>query len=379
MSRLILATVIAVILGACANPDNSEPPAPLQKFDAQLQVLSVWRAKVSSHVNLFSFNLQPYIFGEQVFVIDHKGNLSALSQKNGSVNWRKQLRVDVSAAITGDQNKLYIGTKEGELLALSMLDGSVAWRAKMTSEIIAIPKVHAGELAARSIDGRVSLFSVDDGNEKWTYSFSVPALTLRGNSSISFTDKSVIVGLDNGRLVALDTSTGVPQWDIVLSEPTGRTEFERLSDIDAEIHVDEGEVFASAFQGQIARISPNLGRIVWAQDLSSVAGFSLTDDALFVTDTNSELASLDKTNGQRFWTNSQLRARHLTAPVVFGDYIAVGDLQGYVHWLSRFSGKLVARYRIDKSRIISALAVSDQILFVQTEYGSISALKILEI
>ncbi len=375
--RYLSALLVVGVLAACSATDNAEPPTPLTSFPATARVVSVWTSRISGEANSFAYTLVPYVQGEAVYVVDDKGTVLALSQESGETLWKQSLDLNVSAGISGDGNNLYFGTLQGELVALNQADGSELWRNQMTTEIVAPPTAGDGVVVARSINGRVSLFSADDGDEQWTYNHNVPALTIRGNSPAFLMSNGVLVGLDNGRLLALDLERGQPFWQVTLSEPSGRSEIERLSDIDASIQTDNEFIYAAGFQGKLAQISPDKGRIIWAREVSTIAGFRVTGDAIYVSDTDSNVWSIDRNTGAALWKQEKLRARQLTAPVPIGEYVVVGDLEGYVHWLSRIDGSLAARKRIDSSRIVTAAAVAEGTLFVQTGNGAIAALQII--
>ena len=368
--------LLGVLLAACATSDNLEPPAPLESFSASARVVGVWTARLSSQVNLSAYTLIPHASDELVYVLDNKGMLVALARETGSTRWHRHVDSNVSAGISADNENLYLGTLQGELIALNKTNGAERWRAKMTTEIVALPSAGGGLVAARSIDGRVSLFSALDGSEQWSYSRNVPALTIRGNSPPLLSPDGVLVGLDSGKLVALNIEEGKPYWEVTLSESAGRSEIERLSDIDANLIFNDGQIYAAGFQGKLAQINPRGGRINWARDLSTVAGFRIRGDAIFVTDVDSVVWALDKRTGTSIWKQDKMRARQLTAPTPVGDYLMVADLDGYVHWLSQADGQLVARKRVADSRIITAPAFSNDTVFVQSQYGLVSALQI---
>ena len=376
--RVYALVIFVLSLIACASPDNIEPPTPLESFSASARVETVWKARLSSQVNLSAYTLSPFVSDELVYAIDNKGLLLALSRENGSEQWRKQLDRDISVGVAGDANNLYFGTLQGDLIALNQRDGDELWRSKMTTEIIALPSAGGGHVVARSIDGRVTLFSSEDGTTKWTYNRNVPALTVRGNSQALILGDGVLLGLDSGKLLALSLEAGKPFWEVSLSESSGRSEIERLSDVDAAIQIDERYVYAAGFQGNLAQIDPARGRIVWARELSTIAGFRLHEDAIYVSDADSNVWALESNSGTSVWKQEKLRYRQLTAPVPVGDYVMIADLEGYAHWLSRFDGRLVARKRIGDSKIVAAATSLDDVVYVQTQHGFVSALKVVK-
>ena len=364
------------MLVACSSVDNSIPPTPLTKFAATARIVDIWQSSIDGD-NPLAYPLAPYVRGDTVFVASHNGSLLALGRADGQPLWRVGIDAVISAGVAGDHNNLYLGTPQGELIALDQRDGSELWRVAMTSEIIAIPTTGDNLVAARSIDGKVALFNADSGREKWSYRHNVPALTVRGNSPALLVPNGVLVGLDNGKLLALSLESGTPLWSVTLSDPSGRSEVDRLNDVDASIQVDDKSIYAAGFQGTLARISLDGGRIQWARELSTIAGFRVRGNAVYVTDTGDDIIAVDRETGNELWTQEVLRARQLTAPVPVGNYVVAGDFEGYIHYLSQFDGRLIARTRIDSSRIVSAVTVADDTVFAQTQNGSIKALRVI--
>ncbi|MEM7294040.1 MAG: PQQ-binding-like beta-propeller repeat protein, partial [Pseudomonadota bacterium] len=286
LKKLTIAGLVLALV-ACASTDNAEPPTPLGAFTPTVRVESVWTSHISSEVNRNSFYLQPYVSGGAVYVTDHKGHVTAFSREHGSRIWHVHLGLDISAGISGDDRHLYLGSLNGDLIALSKSDGREVWRAQMTTEIIAAPSADQGKVVARSIDGRITLFEATDGREVWVYNHTVPRLTVRGNSPALLVPGGVLAGLGSGKLLALDIKNGKPLWEVTLSEPFGRSEIERLSDIDAPVQIDQDSIFAAGFQGSVARLDPGQGQIRWAREISSIVGFRLQGDDLYIADADS--------------------------------------------------------------------------------------------
>ena len=299
--RRYLSIILALGISACASTDNSSPPTPLTELSPTAQVVGLWTSRISSEVNLTGHTLVPYVTDDAVFAIDSEGLLLAFSRETGNEQWRKRIEGDISVGLAGDADNLYLGTLEGELIALDQRNATELWRSKMTTEIISLPSAGAGLVAARSIDGRVSLFSAEDGSEKWTYSRNVPVLTIRGNSPPLLSADGVLIGLDNGKLVALNVESGSPFWEVTLSESVGRSEVERLADVDADIQTDGEYIYAAGFQGNLAQIRPGGGQIVWTRDVSTVTGFRIKDDTIYVSDEESNVWALDSNTGDSLW------------------------------------------------------------------------------
>ena len=92
---------------------------------------------------------------------------------------------------------------------------------------------------------------------------------------------------------------------------------------------------------------------------------------LYVTGIDGSILALDKNSGSSVWKNEQMKLRRVTAPGVFGDYLAVGDYEGYLHILQREDGRLVARSKTDASPVQSAPVPLGKGLFIQTRKGGL--------
>jgi outer membrane protein assembly factor BamB len=227
----------------------------------------------------------------------------------------------------------------------------------------------------RTVDGHLEGLSLTDGARRWNVNESVPRLTLRGTAAPVFASDRVIAGFDNGRVLALDPRSGEVLWDTVVNAPSGRTELERLSDIDAPAYVSGSDVFVVGFQGRIAMLALDSGQIWWARDASSYRGFAADEQSIYLTRSDGVVVSMRRIDGAVQWENDTLKYRALTAPAVDGDALVVADFEGYMHWLNKATGEVVARHKTDGDRVTNAPVTSDAGVFVQTDGGKLIAFK----
>jgi outer membrane protein assembly factor BamB len=266
-----------------------------------------------------------------------------------------------------------IGSLDGDVVAFNPDTGSERWRAKVSSEVIAAPAVARGLAVVRAIDGRVFAFSITDGERRWVYDRGTPALTLRGNSSPLLVDGLVLVGYDSGQLVALRSDDGVQLWEQAIAFGEGRSELERMVDIDGELAHDRGEIYAAAFNAQVVGVSLDGGRPLWNRELSSYAGVALSDQALFVADRDGVLWALDRNSGAALWKQDSLQHRWLTTPALHGGHVVVGDVQGYLHWFDADSGRPAARERLARKPIRATPHVDGDLLYAVSIDGTLGA------
>ena len=364
------------LTGLFEEKDTSEPPRALSKFSSSVSVRQLWSSQIGSNSKKLYVKLQPAVDGDRVYAAGIKGNVSAYDVKSGRLLWQ----TDTAARLRGGpgvgSGLVLIGTADAELIALDAQTGKEKWRALASSEILAAPSAADGVAVARSIDGRIFGFSAEDGKRLWIHDSSVPVLTLRGTSAAVLFSGGVIAGLANGKMIALRLKDGALIWETRIAIPRGRSELERIVDIDADPIVADGVIHVATYQGNVATIALENGRGLWNRKMSTHAGIGADVKSLYVTDANSEIWSLERRSGSSFWKNDKLRARKVTAPVAVGEYVVVGDLAGYVHFLKRDSGAFAARINVGKSPIIAAPVVSGNTVFVSNSAGQLTAIRV---
>jgi outer membrane protein assembly factor BamB len=374
--------MVAVLLGGCSwfrgffgKDEAVEPPAELKPIKAELSVQEVWSTKVGHGTGKLYFKLRPAEEGGRIYVADDGGLVMALDADKGSQIWKTESKAPISAGVGAGDGLALAGTSSGEILAWSEDDGSLRWRAPASSEVMASPVAATGVVVGRSIDGRVFGLDAQDGRRLWLYQITVPALTLRGDSSPLIERGLVIVGLKTGKVVALSVPDGKVRWEQVIAVPRGRSELERMVDINADPVADQGVVYVASFQGRVAALDAENGNPLWGRDISSYAGLAADSRHVYVTDQHSEIWCLDRLTGASVWKQDALRGRAATAPAVQGDSIMVGDFEGYVHWLSRDDGHLQARWRLDSGGIQVRPLVVDETAYVYGRSGRLAALR----
>jgi len=303
--------------------------------------------------------MRPWYQDGAVVTANVAGQVTAWNPADGRNIWRTELGMWLSAGVGGGNGQVYVGTAEGTVVALDASSGSESWQRDVEGELLAPPVSSTEYVIVRTVDGRVIALEPASGERLWTYSSDVPPLSLRGNSQPLLVSGGVLVGLDNGRLVALQGEVGQPIWETVIQAPEGRSPIERMVDIDGAIGIGQGMVYAATYDGQVAQIAPQEGDIRWSREMSSYARLRVDGQRIYITDSASHVRALDPESGDTLWRQEKLAHRTLTAPVpVPGTaYLAVGDYDGFVHILSRADGRIVARTRAGDSFGILAAPV----------------------
>lgn len=382
MNRIGVVWILSLVVSGCSwfsdfnTEDTQEPPSELTSFDEVYNVVRVWSTDTGAGSDKQHLKLTPAVEGNRIFVADHKGRVQAVDLESGKRIWEVETRAEISAGPGTGSGLVIVGTRNAEILALNVTDGSLKWRTAVSSEVLSVPRVSAGVVIVRTIDGRIRALDVDTGHRLWIYDRREPVLTLRGNSSPVVNQDIGLIGFDGGKLSALLLRSGRLLWESSIAVPRGRSELDRLVDIDGDPVILNGVVYVVSYQGNVAALALDSGRLLWTRKMSSYAGLDVTDTQLYVTDSQSEVWALDRNSGASLWKQDKLRWRSLTAPVVMHNTVVVADFEGYIHWLSEQDGRLVARGRSDSSGLTSAPIVAGEMLIAQGRSGELTAFRI---
>jgi outer membrane protein assembly factor BamB len=371
----VLGAAALLVLGACSKDKDAEPPAELVDFDAKIAVERVWSANVGGGDEPLRLALAPELDGERVLAAGEGGAVHAFDATTGRTLWRVDTKLPLSAGPGAGDGLVAVGSSDGLLVALDAATGAKRWEARLTGEVLAKPAVAAAAVVVRTVDGHVRALVPADGRELWTDQEAVPRLTLRGTAPPVIAGDTVVCGFDNGRVAAYGLATGDVLWEAAVTPPRGRTELERLVDIDGAVRVSGRDVFVAGFQGRVAMLALDSGQIWWARDLSSHRGLAVEGETIFVTGADSVVQALRRRDGTPIWSNDRLIRRGLTAPAVDGDALVVADFEGYVHWLDKTTGDLIGRAAVGGARVTNAPVAANGLVYVQNDEGRLVALR----
>jgi outer membrane protein assembly factor BamB len=333
----------------------------------------LWQGNVGSAEKNVYF---PSKSGNVVYAVGAEGAVTGFDTARGSTVVSIEAGQRVTGGVGGGDGLVLLGTPRGEVLAFDR-NGKSLWKAQLTGEVLSPPQSQQGIVAARTGDGRVFGLDAANGKQKWVYQRTTPTLSLRTHSGLVIERGAVFVGFPGGRLVGISLSNGNVGWDVVVALPKGTTELERVADIASLPVVDGQRICAVAYQGRVGCFESARGTLIWARDLSSVAGIDVDDRNLYVIDEKSAVLALDKAGGASLWRQDKLAARNLSAPLAVGRFVVVGDFEGYVHLLSREDGSFAARVETDGSAIVAPpLALDLTSFLVQTRNGGVFAITI---
>ena len=372
--RPLLAALAGIaLLPACSSDKNVEPPAELVDLRPVLAVEEVWSERVGGGGEKLRLALGLALQDGTLFAASRAGDVRAMQAGSGRTVWQSDTKLELSAGPAVGEGTVVVGTNDGDLLALEASSGELRWRVSLSSEVLARPLVAGGSVIVRTVDGRLQALEIADGRSRWTVEETVPRLSLRGTAAPVRVGDAVVCGFDNGKVLAVAMDTGELVWQSQLGRPTGRTELERLADVDAEVQVSGQDVYAVGYQGRVAMMSLDSGQIWWSRDVSSYRGLALDDDQVYVASSDGDVVAIRRRDGSIVWQQEGLKRRSLSAPAVQGSAVVVGDFDGYLHWMDRDTGTFVARKRLGGARISAAPLVGDGMLYVIDEDGSIAA------
>jgi len=355
--------------------DDPDAPAELVEFEPTLKVGKVWSTGVGSGLDKAGRQLWPAYSSGSLYAADYKGLLMAIDANNGNRRWEIKTKLPFTGGPGVSGNLLLMGTQDGEVYAFDANSGTQLWSATVTSEVLAAPAESDGIVVVRCIDGRVFGLDADTGRRVWIYDHSVPLLSLRGNAPPLLRAGVVFIGYDGGQVVALRQDDGTLMWEQTLVTTEGRTELERLSDIDGQLVFIASDLLVSSYKNRLASLAADSGRLLWFKDISSASGVVVDRVHLAVSDRDGNLWLVDRRNGAEFWKNNQLFHGGLTRPAIFGSFVVVGDQDGYLHWVNISDGIFAARAKVGGKGFSGPPLVVGNTLYVLTKKGELVAFR----
>lgn len=352
--RFLLITAVISLLAACSSsPSPLLPPVELEPLQNKLTISRQWIFTVGKGVSDFYLKLNPVIDkdNDKGYAIDYKGHLYAFKLTTGKIIWDIELKIPASTGLLLFNNVLFFGNSKGELTAFDIQSKNTLWRVQLSSEVLSTPVIEKDIIVAKTIDGHLYGLNSDTGTQRWLYQSIVPRLTLRGNSSAVINNGIVINASDNGKLTALTLNSGKVLWETTIAVAQGRNELERVIDLDVDPVVVDDVIYTVGYQGRLAAVKITSGEIIWNRDFSSYSGLYVDAYRVYITDAMGQIWALNRYNGSTLWRQDKLLRRKLTAPQVQENYLIVADYDGYLHWLNRDDGNIIARKQLNSSDI----------------------------
>lgn len=386
-AKLVLSSATLLLLASCTTitdlktdiservfgRESAEPVEPLTEIKQTASAKILWQAKVGTSGD---YDFTPAVEAGYAYVASAEGNLAKLDVSSGNQIWRVKVDEKLTGGVGVGGSLVVVGTQKGAIYAYDIA-GKLQWKSKLSSEVLSAPKYFDGMVIVRTGDSRIYGINANDGSRRWVYDRTSPALTLRSSAGVVIDSGAVYAGFAGGKLVAIRADNGKMLWEASVAQPKGVTEIERIADITSLPVIDGPLVYAVAYQGRVAAVDRATGRIMWSRDISSLSGLSIEDARVYVSHATGSVYALDYATGKTFWRQSALKNRQLTAPVPMGSLIAVGDVEGYVHFLSREDGAFAARVKTNASDILPQMTlINSDTLLAQARDGGVYAIQV---
>ena len=355
-----------------ASKSKGNVPAPLVELKASMAVRTAWKLDLGKAQDVV---FSPALAGTSVVMAGGDGSIARVDAASGKQIWRIKAGKALSAGVGTDGSLLAVGAVKGMVMTFDM-DGKSLWTAQVSSEVLSAPVVGQGVVVVRSVDNRIVGFDALTGAKKWTVQRPLPPLTLRNAPGMIIVGKDVIVAQPGGKLLALILATGAPRWEVAVGESRGATELERVTDIGGTPVVIDNDVCAVSYQGRVGCFDLLTGTARWTKEVSSDVGVGADQLFVFAADEKGAITAFNRDSGASAWKNDKLGYRRLSTPVSYGRFVAVGDYQGVIHFLSREDGAFLARAATDGSAVMATPLVAGSNLIFQTQSGTVTAIAV---
>ncbi len=379
--RLVGLLAAMLLLSSCGlfgDKEKELEPKELVKIENKLKIKRLWSTKVGGSSEFLLVGLRPVGDGNLIYAASQDGKVVAIDPQSGKTRWKTDLDIELSAGPGANDGVVAVASKDGYVVVLDAKSGDEQWRTYVGGETLAHPLIQGDSVVVQTIENRLIALARIDGKQRWEIEQTMPVLTMRGASSPLLVGSLVVAGFDNGRLIAVDINSGDIEWDSVLALPTGRSDLERLSDVDGAIALVGQDIYAGGYQGRIAAIAAESGQSLWSRDISSHVGVAADWNSIYTSRDDGEIIAMSRNNGAESWRNDDLLRRDPTLPVPFHSTVVVGDFEGYLHFFSSFDGNAVARLRFGKKAISSDPVVVADRLYVQSDDGSVAAFMVVQ-
>jgi len=391
--KLLAICVLAVGISACSSTDDEDEElkiAELTEITALFEPVVKWDTSVGDGVGDYFSRIQPVVAYGKVFSASRDGDAYAFDKNTGEQVWHADLSdIDnkrgffddkvpalISGGVVAGINKVFFGSENGDVIALDAENGKLSWQGKVKGEVIAAPALDSGKLVVNSASGVMKAFNASNGQDDWQVEQDVPPLTLRGISAPVIAGGGVIVGSADGSLSVYLLEQGRLGWTVDIGEAIGSTELERVIDVDSTPLIYGDNIYTVSSRGNLSAVELRSGRVLWQRQYSSYRELAISGNSLFLTDLKGHVYAVDRNNGLELWSQLSFTNRTVTGPAPIGNYVVVGDFEGYLHWLDQTTGEIVARHHVDSSGIHATPTVDNGVLYSQARNGDLEAITI---
>ena len=375
MKSLFVFTALFFLLACSSAPRYAiDPPDHIK---AKVKIAPQWVARAGEKNERQQNQLPLKVVGDKIYLANEQGAIGVMDLHSGKVLWQTDLDERIAAGPGYGGGIVVVANNKAEVIAIKEGASEPLWRQKVSSEVLTEPLVNEDKVFIQTIDGKVFALAKDTGKKLWVDSREIPPLTLRGNSKPLIVKNKLLVGFSTGELVAYNMESGKVIWDAAIAVSSGRTDLERIVDIDGLFAVNGDTVYVASYQGKIAAVSLEDGRLVWSREMSSYTGVAADDHQIYVTDDKGFVWGLDINSGATLWRQEKLADRYLVAPAVVENAVVVADVGGYVYWLSKEDGDFLAQLDLYRTNLASFFHWSDETL-EDKDYGVSTYMSVAE-
>ncbi len=382
--RVVAVLALSVSVGACStvkgwfdsDDDDAKEPAPLVEFIEEVDVDRLWSASVGKGQGKIYNFLTPVIDGDRIYAAGSDGTVLALDRNNGKRIWKTELDTPLSGGVGYGANRVAVGSSNGEVMLLDASSGDTLWQVSLSGEVLSPPQTNGDVVIVQSYDGRLRGLDVSDGSELWEYDSDLPVLTVRGTSTPIISGRLAIAGFASGKVIAFDLKTGSIRWEARVAIAQGRSEIDRIIDVDGEMLIANEVLYAVSYQGRLIAVDIPGGRKIWQQDASSSVGIDQGFGNIYVSEDSGSVVAFYRSGQGVRWQQPRLENRRLSAPKAVKGFVAVGDFEGYLHFLSQVDGRFVGREKIDGKGVRASMLSVDDVLYVYGNSGKLVALRV---
>lgn len=363
-----LAAVSLLVLTACSSGSPKHKPAELTPVVALVGVKPAWSASLGA----VDFPLDAQVTGSTLTLASSAGQVTAFDAASGRELWRADAKANITAGVGGDGKQVAVVTSNNELV--SFVAGREVWRRQLSAQVFTAPLVAGGRVFVLAADRSVSAFDAESGRKIWTQQRPGEPLVLRQPGVLIPVNDTLVAGL-SGRLAGLNPANGGIRWEAPLATPRGTNDVERLVDLVGRVSRVDDSVCVRAFQAAVGCVQAQRGTLSWTKPANGFTGVHGDAATVFGTESDGRLVAWRRADGERLWTSDRLQYRRLTAPLLLGRSLAIGDDAGFVHLLSREDGSSLNRLSTDGSPIAVAPVLADGVLVVVTRKGGVFAFR----
>ena len=372
--KVVTLFTVLTLVGCAGNGEEIEP-SPLVKIQSEKSVKTIWSNNIGSSFGEKYHQLTPSIAGTSIFATDTDGEVSSYDTKSGKKNWSVDLDTSISSGVGSGEGVVVVVSYSGDVYALSSDNGEILWQVPVGGEVVSQAQLNRKLVVLQLVTGDVVALDKLTGEQRWVFTSNQPNLTLRGTSSPLVAQDATLVGLDNGKYTALDNDSGRVLWQHRISIAKGKSDIERLTDIDGKAVLYKKVIYIPSYRGNLTALNPFNAKVLWRKPYSSYRGLAAANNTLFLSSDKDVVHAADTQTAAEIWRQDLLLNREITSPAAILGTVAVGDKQGYIHFLAQDDGRFIARHKVGGA-LIGDMLVKDDVLYALSNNGRLTAMRI---